>query len=142
MNNLFKFIVSTYKKRREQINYIIFGGLTTLVSLGSYYFCVLLFLNPENPLQLQIANIISWICAVTFAFFTNRKYVFESNSNIITEAAKFVGSRVSTLLIDMFFMALFVGTGFVNDKIVKILVQFIVFILNYIFSKTIVFKKH
>lgn len=56
-----------YKKYKEIINYLIVGVLTTVVSLGTYYVCVLTVLNPDNALQLQIANIISWIAAVAFA---------------------------------------------------------------------------
>ena len=81
-----------YKKYREIINYLIVGVLTTMVSLGTYYISVITFLNPNNPLQLQIANVISWIAAVSFAYVTNRKFVFESrNSNILKELATFVG---------------------------------------------------
>lgn len=132
-----------YLKYKEVINYIIVGCLTTVISLVSYYICVLTFLDPENPLQLQIANVISWICAVTFAYFTNRKYVFESKAeNKLLEAAKFVGARVTTLVIDMACMALFVSVLRFNDKLAKFFVQFIVFALNYLFSKLFVFKKN
>lgn len=131
-----------YSKYKEIINYIIVGCLTTAVSLGSYYICVITFLDPGNPLQLQIANVISWICAVTFAYFTNRKYVFESKAaNKLLEAAKFFGARVTTLLIDMVCMALFVSLLGLNDKLAKLIVQVIVFALNYLFSKLFVFKK-
>ena len=117
------------------------GGLTTVVSLASYYICVISFLDPKNPIQLQIANIISWICAVAFAYVTNRKFVFESTvQNKLQEAAKFVAARLSTLIIDLVCMALFVSVLAFNDKIAKLAVQFIVFILNYIFSKYMVFK--
>lgn len=135
-------IVALYKKYKEIINYVIVGGLTTVVSLGSYYVCVLTFLDPQNAIQLQIANIISWICAVVFAYVTNRKYVFESkNTNRLAEAAKFIGARVSTLVIDMICMALFVSVFHLNDKWAKFAVQFIVFALNYVFSKFFVFRK-
>lgn len=131
-----------YLKYKEVINYIIVGCLTTAVSLASYYICVLTFLDPGNPFQLQVANVISWICAVTFAYFTNRKYVFESKAeNKLLEAAKFVGARVTTLLIDMACMAVLVSLLGLNDKLAKLLVQFIVFALNYLFSKFFVFKK-
>lgn len=129
-----------YTQYKEIINYIIVGGLTTAVSLGSYYICVFLFLDPSKMLELQFANIISWICAVTFAFFTNRKYVFESeNSHVALEAFKFFCARVTTLFIDMICMGILVSIIGVNDKISKILVQFIVFVLNYVFSKFMVF---
>lgn len=138
---MMKKIFELYKKNKEIINYLIVGVLTTVVSLGVYYAAVL-FLNPEDAFQLQIANILSWIAAVTFAYFTNRKYVFESeNTNLLKEAAKFYLSRVSTLLMDMAIM--FVGVTILafNDKIVKLVVQVVVIVANYVFSKLFVFTK-
>lgn len=135
-------IISMYLKYKEMVNYAIVGGLTTVVSLMSYYICVMTLLNPHNGVQLQLANVISWLCAVIFAFVTNRKYVFESeNPNRLLEATKFFGARIMTLLIDMISMAIFVSFAEINDKIAKIMVQFIVFSLNYVFSKFFVFKK-
>lgn len=136
-----KKIINVYKKYEEIINYIIAGGLTTFVSLFTYYACVLTFLNPKNPISLQIANIISWIFSVTFAYFINRSFVFKSkNKNKLKEALKFYLSRVSTLFIDMFTMFLLVTIFSISDKISKILVQFIILILNYIFSKFLIFS--
>ncbi|HBZ02417.1 MAG TPA: GtrA family protein [Lachnospiraceae bacterium] len=130
-----------YFKYKEIVNYLIVGVLTTIVGLGVYYGLVFTVLNPDNPFQLQVANVISWIAAVTFAYFTNRIFVFESKSeNILQEAAKFYLARVGTLLMDMGIM--FVGVtllGF-NDKFVKLFVQVVVTIANYIFSKLFVFK--
>lgn len=136
-----KKIMIAYKKYEEIINYIIVGGFTTFVSLATYYISVLTFLNPNNPFQLQVANVVSWICAVTFAYFANKKFVFKNNSENLSSAIKFFLSRVSTLLIDMASMYVFVSLLNINDKISKILVQFLVLILNYIFSKFIVFKE-
>lgn len=134
-------IINLYKKYKEIINYIIVGGLTTVVSLGTYYACVYIFLDPKNGVELQLANIISWIAAVTFAYFSNRKFVFESkNDKVLKEATKFYLSRLSTLLIDMLFMLIFVTLFNINDKLAKLLVQFIILVLNYIFSKLFVFK--
>lgn len=133
---------SIYKKYEEIINYIVVGVMTTVVSLGTYYISVNTFLNPKNGIELQIANVISWILAVTFAYFANRKFVFKSNNkNKFIEGFKFYLSRVSTLLIDMLSMFLLVTVMSINDKISKILVQFIVLVLNYIFSKFLVFRK-
>ena len=137
-----KKIKELYKKYEELINYVIVGVLTTIVSLGSYYLCVLTVFNPDNPVLLQSANIISWILAVTFAYFANRKYVFKSkNPNKLKEATKFYGARIATLLIDMLFMFLTVSVFHLNDKIMKILSNVIILILNYIISKFIVFIK-
>ena len=135
-------IKELYLKYKEIINYLIVGGLTTVVSLATYYACVFTFLDPENPIQLQAANIISWICAVTFAYFTNRRFVFESkNKNMLKEAIAFFAARVGTLLMDMGIMFVFVTCLHFNDKIMKLVVQVVVTIANYIFSKFLVFKK-
>ena len=81
-------------KKKEIILYLIFGVLTTVVSLATYYLCTITSLNPNNAIEIQIANIISWITCVTFAFFTNRKYVFESKEAIKKEGIKFYISQV------------------------------------------------
>ena len=135
-------LINLYQKYKELINYLIVGGLTTVVSLGVYYGCVLTFLNPEVPVQLQAANVLSWIAAVTFAYFTNRKYVFESkNEKRLQEAAAFYGSRVTTLLLYMFCMFLMVTLMGWNDKVAKLIVQVLVTVANYILSKFLVFRK-
>lgn len=131
-----------YHKNEELWNYLIVGGLTTIVSLGTYYGCVFTFLNPKDGLQLQCANIISWVIAVIFAYVTNRIFVFKSKEkNIKKEATSFIGSRVLTLLIDMGLMFLMVTILHLNDKFSKIFDQIIVVVVNYIISKLIVFKK-
>ena len=130
------------KRNREIISYLIIGVLTTIVSLISYYLLTITILSPNNPLELTIANIISWIISILFAYITNRKYVFQSkDKNILKEASKFTLSRVTTLIIDILLMFIFVSILHFNDKIIKLLVQIIIIILNYIFSKLLVFKK-
>lgn len=138
------YLKALFKKfcNKEIIFYLIFGVLTTLVSLIVYYFCTLTFLNPQNAVQLQIANIISWVLSVAFAYVTNRRFVFESkNPNRLEEIIKFVSARLLTLLLDMFIMFVCVTILKFNDKISKLLSQVIVIISNYIFSKIFVFKK-
>lgn len=137
--SLFKNINKQYK---EIFRYLIVGCLTTIVSLASYYICVATVLNPLNSIELQIANIISWIAAVSFAFFANRWYVFHSQQKkILVEMSSFFCSRLSTLLIDMFIMYVGVILLNYNDKFIKVLVQIIVTVLNYVFSKIFVFSK-
>ena len=127
---------------KEVILYVVFGVLTTVVSLVTYYICVGTFLNAENAIQLQIANIIAWIVSVAFAYITNRKFVYEStNKNKLGEATKFVTSRIATLLMDMFIMFLGVTLLKLNDGIIKLVSQVIVIVANYVFSKIFVFKK-
>lgn len=131
-----------YKKYEEIINYLIVGVLTTIVSLATYFICTETFLDPTKKIELQIANIISWVFAVAFAYFTNRKFVFKSkNKNMLKEASSFVGSRILSLLMDMFTMFIIVSVLHLNDKIGKLVSQVIVTIANYILSKLFVFKK-
>ena len=133
---------SIYHKNEEIWNYLIVGGLTTLVSLLTYYICVLTFLNPNIPLELQLANIISWIISVIFAYTTNRVFVFKSKEeNIKKEAMNFVTSRIITLLLDMLVMLILVSILHINDKIGKIISQIFIIIGNYIISKFFVFNK-
>ncbi len=134
-------IKELYIKYKEVINYLIFGVLTTVISLIVYYVTVFTFLNPDNAVQLQIANILSWIAGVTFAYVTNRKYVFESKEkNKVKEASKFVLARVTTLIMDMLIMWLGVTILHLNDKIIKLISQVVIIVSNYIFSKLFVFK--
>ena len=99
-------------------------------------------LDPEQAVQLQAANVISWIAAVVFAYFTNRRFVFESRSqNMLKEAAAFFAARLSTLVLDMALMFLLVTLLKCNDKIAKLVVQAAVIVANYVLSKFLVFKK-
>ena len=137
-----RMIRNLYERYRELINYLIVGGLTTVVSLGTYYGSVLTFLDPQNPIQLQAANILSWVCAVTFAYFANRIFVFRSeNPDMVREAGGFVASRVGTLLMDMAIMFVTVTLLHMNDKIAKLIVQVVVTVANYVLSKFFVFNK-
>jgi putative cell wall teichoic acid glycosylation protein gtcA len=137
-----KSIKELFYKYEEIISYLIVGGLTTMVSLITYYLLVYTILDPNIGIELQIANIVSWIFSVTFAYFTNRKYVFKSKNKIsFKEGISFYISRIGTLFLDMLMMYVFVTVLWFNDKIIKFVVQIIVIILNYILSKFIVFKK-
>lgn len=139
---MWKKCIGLYKKYEEIVNYLIVGVLTTVVSLVVYYGSVLTFLDPKNALQLQIANVLSWICAVAFAYITNRKFVFKSqNTNKLSEAFRFVASRVTTLLMDMAVMYILVTLLHGNDKAAKLVSQVVVMAGNYIFSKLFVFQK-
>lgn len=143
---MIKRIKELYIKYKEIINYLIFGVLTTLVNLITKYILLFTILDPTNGFQLQIAIIISWIVAVIFAYFTNRKFVFESkNENKLKEFINFVVARIATLLLEMFIMWFFVTLLKLNSDlyvvIFTLVAQVAVVIGNYIFSKLFVFKK-
>ena len=137
-----RLLKTKYAEYAEIIRYLIIGILTTLVSLGTYYALVLTILNPDDALQLQVANVISWVVSVLFAYFTNRSFVFKVKDNrVLSEFFKFVMSRVFTLLVDMAIMFIFVSLLHLDDKIIKLITQVIVIVLNYILSKFLVFIK-
>lgn len=130
-----------YIKYKEFILYIVFGVLTTVVSISSYYICSE-FLN----IHYLVSNIISWILSVIFAYFTNRVWVFESKiknlSEILKEMFAFVNCRLLSGVVDMSTMFVLVEAIHINDMYAKIFTQFIVVILNYVLSKLIVFRKY
>ncbi len=139
-------LLKLYKEHREIANYLIVGGLTTLISLIVKYALLFTILDATNGVQLQIAVIISWIISVAFAYWANRKYVFESKSkDYLKEIGLFVSSRIGTLLLDMFIMWFFVTLLKLDTQvwviIWTIVSQILVIVLNYILSKFIVFKK-
>lgn len=141
-----KLIQDLYKKYKEIINYLIFGVLTTIVNLIVKYLLLFTVFNAANPIQLQTSIIISWIAGVLFAYFTNRKFVFESrNKNKLKEFINFIIARLSTLFLEMGIMWFFVTLLKLNSDlyvvIFTIIAQVAVVIGNYIFSKLFVFKK-
>lgn len=128
-----------FNKYRDIIMYLIFGVLTTIISLIVFYVLTKTILNANDKIELQIANIISWIAGVTFAYITNSKYVF-NGKRTFNEVIKFVSSRLSTLFLDMFIMYLFVTVLKYNPDFMKLISQVLVIVSNYILSKLFVFK--
>lgn len=131
---------SLYKKYKEIINYLIFGGLTTLVSIGTYAIFTKIF-----NIDYLVSNVLSWVIAVLFAFVTNKLFVFESKSKdkklISKEITNFFFFRIVSLVLEMVIMYVFVDLLSINDLITKVIAQIIVILSNYIFSKVFVFKK-
>lgn len=125
-----------YFKNKEIINYIIVGILTTFVSIGSYWLFRFVIKN------YIVLSILSWIFAVTFAYFTNRAFVFESKEkDLIKEIAKFVSCRLLTLGLEVMLMFVFVSLLHINDMVSKIILQVVVLVSNYLLSKLFVFVK-
>ena len=129
-----------YKKNKEVLLYLFFGGLTFIVSIGSYtLFCVPLKMN------VLIANVLSWILAVAFAYVTNRIWVFNSKASginaIIKEMISFVGGRVFTLAVEELLLFVFITLLGMNAIVIKVIGQVVVTVLNYVVSKLFVFKE-
>lgn len=129
-----------FKKYSEVISYLIFGVLTTLINLTTFW-----ILSTVFNLETIAATVAAWIIAVAFAFITNKIWVFKSktktNQETTKEAVMFVIARLITLGIEVFLMWLMVD-NFKQDKLIwKLLCNIITVILNYLFSKLIVFKE-
>ncbi len=128
-----------FKKYREQIAYLFFGGMTTLVNWITY---AILTSIRENPSK-SIANAIAWLAAVLFAFFTNKFFVFrhDGGEHFLRELLTFFGARAFSGLLEVGGFALLVDVLGCNDWIVKISLAVLVIIINYVLSKFLIFKK-
>ena len=132
----------------ELLAYLFFGIATTLVSILSRLF--IYQLTHKELLATGLANSIG----ILFAFITNDRLVFKQvRQNWPSRLVKFTIARLSTFLLDMFLTFFFVTQfpsiigQFVNNNIDKVnsietvISQFLIIILNYIFSKVFIFKK-
>lgn len=140
-------------KYKEVILYIIFGVLTTLVNYIVYFGCKAVHI-PYQP-----ATVVAWIAAVTFAYVTNRIWVFESKNRgakaVFKEIVLFVGARLFSLVLELIIMyigmdLLLAGEHTIDllgktlplgEFITKTIAQIVIIISNYIFSKLIIFRK-
>lgn len=124
------------KKYEEVILYLIFGVLTTIVNIIVYY------LLTKLGLWYILSNILAWAIAVLFAFVTNRKFVFKSkNNNMLKEFYLFVSARIFSGVIDTLIMFVGIDILKISDLIIKVFANVVVVIINYIFSKLIIFRK-
>ena len=129
--------VGLYQKHRSVLLYLFFGGLTTLISIVT-------FMVFDLFLHELVANILSWVCAVAFAYVTNRTWVFQSQAKgaaVIREMFTFVTGRLATLGIEEVLLLVLVTWLAFPGTPVKIAAQFIVLVLNYVISKLLVFRK-
>lgn len=128
------------KKYRDIIAYVVFGILTTVINVIVYYTCYEIF-----GIINIISTIIAWFAAIVFAFVTNKKYVFDSKSwdkeTVFNEGIKFLSCRVGTGIIEVIMMICFVDVLQVNGTLMKAITNVIVIIINYIFSRCVIFKK-
>jgi len=131
--------------RREVFLYLLFGGFTVLVSWASY--AVFVWFG----LELNVSNILSWICAVSFAFVVNKWFVFENRSTekrtVMRELGSFFGARVLTGIIAITLFPILLhfgmdgelfGTAGLQARIVTSLVEIV---LNWVFSKYLIFTE-
>lgn len=132
-------IRALFIKHRDVIIYLFFGGLTTLVNFLVYF-----PLYNWAGITGTLSNVIAWLVAVIFAFFTNKPFVFKSHDwsskTVVPEFTKFISCRIGSGLMETVAIWLFVDLLMWNGNGVKIIVSIVVVILNYISSKWLVFK--
>ena len=130
--------ISWYNKIKEILWYGVFGILTTLINIISFY------LLDKTGMNVYISNLIAWILSVLFAFITNKLFVFNSKSLdkaiVMKEMISFFFFRILSLGIDMAGMYICISLININKLVSKIIMNIIVIISNYIFSKIFIFK--
>lgn len=128
-----------YKKYKEILLYLFFGGLSFIVSISTYA-----AFNVGMRINELVANVLSWVITVLFAFLTNRVWVFQSPTNGTSEFMKqmfvFYAGRVITLVIEEVILLVFITWLGFDSMVVKIVAQVIVILLNYVISKVVVFN--
>lgn len=139
-------MIDLIKKYKEIILYVIFGAATTAINWIVYTVCIKVF-----SIEMTLSNALAWIIAVLFAFVTNKIFVFESKDKslgtILKEGVSFFGSRVATGVLEIFLPTLLFKIGLdqsflgIDGFWAKAFVSVLVIILNYVFSKLIVFRK-
>ena len=129
-----------FKKYQQPILYLFFGVCTTAVNIITYYISAHIL-----SLSVILSTCLAWVISVLFAYITNKWWVFESKclhlKVVIQECLSFTGCRLFTGACDLLIMFIFVDCLGVNDLFVKIASNVLVVILNYIFSKLIIFKR-
>lgn len=122
------------------VRYIVTGGMTTFVNLA--VFAVLFY---GVKLSFPTSNIIAIICAIAFAFFANKIVVFRSRdysvATWIREGITFIGARLFTMLVEVIVPVIMIGQLGMNEMVAKLLIQFVILVLNFLISKFLVFKE-
>ena len=135
-----KHIIELMKKYKSFVAYAVFGVFTTIVNIVTYNVC---YVNLE--FSNTISNIIAWVLAVTFAYLTNKVWVFDSKSwrweVLRREVPAFISCRLATGVMDLVIMFVAVDLLGWHAMLMKLLSNILVIISNYVFSKLVIFKK-
>ena len=132
-------MINIIKKYKNIITYLFFGVASTILNIGVYQLCFRTIGFQNIP-----SNIIAWIITILFVFITNKLWVFKNDvkdfDGIIKEFIKFIGCRIATGVLDMIIMYIGVDLLSLNSLIIKAISNIIVIVLNFVFSKLIIFK--
>ena len=141
-----KKLADWYREHREGMRYLIFGALTTIVNILTYALFATLILKgvPSKEIVVNVSEILAFIVALIFAYVTNKIYVFKSKvtsfKELIKEMTSFTSCRIVTEIISILMMNAAIWFS-INDILMKVIANIVVIILNYVFSKLIIFKK-
>ena len=145
---LFQFAWKTYPRvvNRETVSYVVFGVLTTIINIVTYLLCSTAFTAARAMNEVVInlvSNVIAWVVAVIFAYVVNKLFVFQSRVDTLRAAVKecglFIGARLLSLGVDAVGMVLMVNVARLNKAFSKIAMNVVVMVMNYFFSKWIIF---
>ena len=140
MKGIITKIKETIKKYRELIKYFFIGVITTILNYSVFNVLV-----DIAHIGMHISNIIAWFISVIFAYFTNKLFVFESkslNPKILgKEFLSFGLARVFSLILEEIILYIFVDALNMNKRIIKLIANGVVIIVNYVLSKFIIFRK-
>lgn len=128
-----------FRKYREGILYLFFGGCTTLVNIVTYALA-----TRTLGMNTVAASVLSWLLSVLFAYATNRKWVFASAAcgvkAVVAEMVRFFAGRIATGAMDIAIMYVAVDMLGAPDMVMKVLSNILVIVLNYVISKLMVFR--
>lgn len=137
---MMKIVITLVKKNKSFIAYAVFGVFTTVVNIVTYNFCY-----NSAGMNNTLSNVVAWILAVTFAYLTNKAWVFGSHSwkleVLKKEITAFVSCRLATGVLDLIIMYICVDIMEWHAMLMKVISNVLVIILNYVFSKLVIFKK-
>lgn len=141
-------------KNSQVLNYLFWCIMTTAVSWITYSLCIWLleFVWFSNLTSMVLAaNIVSWVCAVSFSFVANKKLVFSSRSwelkIVLPEVLKFFSTRAAVGVFEILLATFMVYIGLdqplfgVDGLVSKMIVTPIVILMNYICGRFLVFNK-
>ena len=135
-----KQLFALYRRHREQIDYLFWGVMTTIVNYGSYF----TFTRAMHIHHLA-SNALAWVISVIFAYIVNKIFVFRAKGwagrTVLREMAQFTSGRVLSGAVEMLLLLVFIDWIGFPDAPIKILSNVIVVVMNYFVSKLLVFRR-
>ena len=124
----------------ELVSYLFVGVATTVVNYIVYYLATRVL-----SMGVMAGTWTAWVAAVAFGYVANKAFVFHTHCDgalaLLREALGFFSMRLVSLGMETVLMYLTVTVLGLNDLVMKLVINIVVIILNYVFSKLFIFKK-